>query len=188
MPRHKREQAFRVAAPSTPEDARVVSDEAVDTLELREERLVAHKDLREIGEIEVRTEVDEIPGQLEVEAYREEVTIEHEPVGEMVSEREEPWEENGVLIVPIYEEQVVVSKRLILRERMHIRRVATTERRLFQDTLRRERLVVEDPSGTGLVHEVYPTDEPRETPAADTEQDSHETSGFFGSIVRKALE
>ena len=188
MPKQRREQAYRVAGQPTSGDAEVVSEEAVDTLELREERLVAHKDLREVGEIEIRTEVDETPGRLEVDAYREEVTIEHVPVGEAVSERDEPWEEDGVLIVPIYEEQLVVSKRLILRERMHIRRVATTERQLFQDTLRRERLVVDDPAGTGLVHELYPTDDSSETHPTEAEQDAEERPGFLGSIVRKALE
>jgi stress response protein YsnF len=66
----------------------------------------------------VRTEVKEIPGRLEVDAYREEIAVEHEPVGQLVSEREKPWEEDGVLIIPIYLEQLVVTKRLVLRERM----------------------------------------------------------------------
>ena len=35
------------------------------TLELREEQLVAHKNLRDLGEIDVRTEIDEVPGCLE---------------------------------------------------------------------------------------------------------------------------
>ena len=37
------------------------------TLELREERLVARKELRELGDIEVRTEIEEVPGRLEVD-------------------------------------------------------------------------------------------------------------------------
>ncbi|MBV9358449.1 MAG: YsnF/AvaK domain-containing protein, partial [Chloroflexi bacterium] len=131
------------------------TDDSERTLELREEQLVAHKELRELGEVEVRTEIEEVPGRLEVDAFREEVYVEHEPVGKAVSERTQPWEEDGALVVPIYEEQLVVSKRLVLRERLRIRRVRTTERQLFQDTLRQEHLVVEDPQGTGLVHEVH---------------------------------
>jgi hypothetical protein len=53
-----------------------------------------------------------------------------------------------------------VTKRLILREQLRIRRVATTRRELFEDTVRRERLVIEDPQHTGRVHERYPTDAP----------------------------
>ncbi len=63
----------------------------------------------------------------------------------------------GVLVVPIYEEQLAATKRLVLRERMRVRRIGTAERQLLQDRLRRERLVVEDPQHKGRVREVYPT-------------------------------
>jgi len=162
--------------------------ELVDTIELREEQLVAHKDLRDLGEIEVRTEVDDVPGRLEVDAYREEVVVEHEPVGDMVSQREKPWEEDGVLVIPIYEEQLVVTKRLILRERLRVRRVGTTERQLFEDVLRRERLVVDDPNRTGLVREQYPVDPVQERAEDDKHAEPGDEPGFLGSLVRKALE
>ena len=160
------------------------------TLELREEQLVAHKELRELGEVEVRTEVDEVPGRLEVDAYREEVQIDHEPVGTVVSERDDPWEEDGVLVVPVYEEQLVVTRRLVLRERLRIRRVGTTERQLFQDTLRRERLVIEDPQQTGLVHERYPTYASASSSATGEETHAREQAqgGLLEHLVRKVLE
>jgi uncharacterized protein (TIGR02271 family) len=168
--------------PSSAADAGA-DPESSETLELREEELVARKELRELGSIEVRTETTDVPGRLEVDAYREEVVIEHEPVGQVVSEREEPREEgDGVLVIPIYEEQLAVVKRLVLRERMRVRRVGTTERQLFEDTLRRERLVVEDPQQTGRVREVYPTAESD----ADGEPDRQE--GFVDRLVLKALE
>ena len=169
-----------------------VEDEQV--LELREEELVAHKELRAAGEIVVRTEVEQVPGRLEVDAFHEEVEIQHEPVGQMVSERQQPWEEDGALIVPVYEEQLVVSKRLVLKERLRIRRIGTRERRLFEDTLRRERLVVEDPQHTGLVHEMYPTEQvASETSLSERaeegeEKEKHSESGFLQNIVLKALE
>jgi uncharacterized protein (TIGR02271 family) len=163
-----------------------VDSEFSRTLELREEQLVAHKRLRELGEVELRTEIEEHPGRLEVDAYREEVVVEHEPVGEVVRERREPWEEDGVLIIPIYEEQLVVTKRLLLRERMRVRRVATTERQLFEDTLRRERLVVDDPAHTGLVREQYPTAE--SDGESDEEDDRSNEGGLLNQLVRKALD
>jgi uncharacterized protein (TIGR02271 family) len=136
--------------------------------------------------------VDEIPGRLEVEAYREEVEIEHEPVGETVSRRDEPWEDNGMLVVPVYEEQLVVTKRLILKERLRIRRIATTERQLFQDTIRRDHLVVDDPQQTRRVREVYPTEEANSSnsdrSSTGAEQTEMSSGGFLGNFVRKALE
>ncbi len=193
----KRPQAYKVSEPRYGEaplestGLEATDEEAEQTIELREEQLVANKHLQELGQIEVRTEVEEIPGRLEVDAYREEVLIEHEAVGQMVSEREKPWEEDGVLVIPIYEEQLVVTKRLMLKERMRVRRVGTTERQLFEDTLRRERVVVDDPNNTGLLREQYPTDEPEASPTHDKADPGEPTApegGFFEHLVRKALE
>ena len=155
-------------------------------LELREEQLVARKDLREVGEITVRTVIEEVPGRLEVEAQREEVEIEHVPMGQIVTERVGPYEEDGVLVVPIYEEQLVVVKRLMLKEHLRVRRVASTERQLFEDTLRRDRLVIEDPNNTQLVHEQYPTAD-GEHERDDRQRAEHEETGPLGQLMRKVL-
>ena len=154
-------------------------------IELREEQLVAHKDLRELGEVRIRTTVEEVPGRLEVEAQREEVEVEHVPVGQVVSERVGPYEQDGVLIVPIYEEQLVVVKRLVLKEQLQVRRVASTDRQLFEDTLRRDRLVIEDPQNTGLIHEQHPTGE--KVSEEGTEAAGHEEGGLVDKI-RKAFQ
>jgi uncharacterized protein (TIGR02271 family) len=122
--------------------------------------------------------VEEVPARLEVEANAEEVEVEHVPVGRVVSERTEPYQEGDVLVVPIYEEQVVVTKRLLLREELHVRRVITTQRQLVEDTLKKERVEIEDPSGTGLVHERYPSEEAVER--------GHE--GSLVDRVRRALQ
>ena len=153
------------------------------TIELREERLVPRKEMVDAGEIEIRKEIEEVPGRLELDAYREEVEVEHVPVGEAVSEKVEPWEENGALVVPVYEEQLVVTKRLVMKEKLVVRRVAGTERRLFTDTLRREKLVVEDPDNTGLVHEKYPPENQQQAESEEAKEDG----GVLHNIVRKAL-
>jgi uncharacterized protein (TIGR02271 family) len=142
----------RAATQETPQ----VGETFEQTVELLEEELVGEKEMRDVGEIRVRTVIEEVPGRLELEAAREEIHVEHVPVGEAVSERVEPWEEDGALIVPVYEEQLVVRKRLVLKEHLRIRRVAVTETELFEDRLQRERLIIEDPNDTGLVRELYP--------------------------------
>ena len=157
------------------------------TLELREEQLVARKDLREAGEIAVRTVIEEVPGRLEVEAQREEVEIEHVPMGQVVAERVGPYEEDGVLVVPIYEEQLVVVKRLVLKEHLKVRRVASTEHQLFEDTLFRDRLVVEDPNNTRLVHEQYATDGAHAGHDGHHDDAEREEGGPLGQLMRKVL-
>src|SRR5579864_9492085 len=184
------EQADPVEPPNIKADELSADEERV--IELREEQLVANKQLGDLGEIIVRTEIETAPARLEVDAMREEVEVVHEPVGQTVTQRDQPWEEDGVLVVPVYEEQLVVSRRLVLRERLRVRRVRTTERQLFEDTVRRDRLVIEDPQQTGLVHEIYPR-ENADSPdgsraAADTTSSDHEDGDFLTKLVTKALE
>jgi len=149
------------------------------TLQLRREELVAAKEMRHVGDVEIRTEVDHVPGRIEVEALHEDMEVEHVPVGRVVSQREAPREDGDVLVVPVYEEQLVVTKRLVLREELRIRRVPSTETRLFEEDLRRERLVVEDLEGGGLVHERYPSD-------ATDDGEPHEN--FFENLKRKVMQ
>jgi uncharacterized protein (TIGR02271 family) len=152
------------------------------TLELREEELVVQREMRDVGQVQIRTRVEEVPAHLEVDANVEEVVVEHVPVGRFVSERTEPRQDGDLLIVPIYEEQVVVTKRLLLREELHVRRVTSSRRQVFDDSLRRERVDVADPDNTGLVHERYPT------PDEDDDPDSDRERGGLVNLVRRALE
>ena len=162
-------------------------DQIEREIELREERLVVHKE-PEQAEIRVRIETEEVAGRLEVEALREEVEVEHIPVGQVVNERVAPWEEDGALVVPVYEEQLVVVKRLFLREHLRIRRLATTETHLFEDALRRERLRLEDPANTGLVREVFPAGRNDEGDGLKSDERAPEEGGILERVVRKAFQ
>src|SRR5581483_867435 len=98
----------------------------------------------------------------------------------------------GVLVVPVYEEQLVVVKRLCLREHVRGRRVATTDKRLFEDTLRRARLPVEDPSRTRLVRERFPAEGAfAATEGADVERrdsPAHNESGGLLETIKRAFQ
>ena len=152
----------------------------IERLELREEDLAVQRDVEQVGTVHVRTVVDTEPARLEVDAYSDEVEVEHVPVGQTVSERRAPWHEDDVLVVPVYEEQLVVSRRLVLREQVRIRRVRVERRELFEDTVQRERLIVEDPDRTGAIRERYPTD--------DAEAHPEEHGNAITDLVRKALQ
>jgi uncharacterized protein (TIGR02271 family) len=182
----------RLARPTTPGAGRA-SDEQVDTLELREEQLVPRKELEEVGRVRIRKAVEDVPRRLELDAYYEEAEVEHVPIGRVVKEREAAREEDGVYIVPIYEEQLVVVKRLVLKEEIHIRHQGATETRLFEETVRRERLVIEDPDRTGRVREHYATEQPEgERVAGDAVrgegEESPEEGGLLEKLGRKVLE
>lgn len=171
--------------------APVESDAGGPTVELIEERLVPHKQLRQVGEAVVRKQVEEVPGRVEVRAYRDEVEVEHVPIGQVVAERLPPWEENGVMVVPVYEEQLIAVKRLVLREYLRIRRLPTTTTQVFEDRLRRDRLVIEDPTGGELVHERFATTPGEsEAPARSAksgDQPERSPAGLIERLVRRLL-
>ena len=64
------------------------------------------------------------------------------PRGEAVFVVPAVREEGDTLIVPVIEEVLVVERRLVLKEEIRIRRVATTERKQGPVTLRSEDVVV----------------------------------------------
>jgi uncharacterized protein (TIGR02271 family) len=144
-------------------------------LELREEELVASKETVRSGVVRLRKQVEEAPVRLEIEELHDELEIEHVPVGQVVAERAEAREEGGMWIIPVYEEQLVTVKRLVLKEELHVRRLPARETRLVEDTVRRERLVIEDESVADRVHERYPTEE------------ADEKESFLDRTVRKVI-
>jgi uncharacterized protein (TIGR02271 family) len=186
-----------------PPAAREQAADLEDTLELREEELHVRREMREVGQATIRTRVEEVPARLEVEAATEEVEVEHVPIGTAVSQRRAPYQDGDVLVIPVYEEQLVVTKRLVLREELRVRRTRGLQRQLFEDTLRRERLEIDDPDHTGLVHEQYATTDEHgttvaeapagiaghDTPAAPGDQpEETEHEGLLSHLVRRALQ
>jgi uncharacterized protein (TIGR02271 family) len=132
------------------------TDERDETLRLYEEELVAHKEWRAVGDVVIRTEIVEEPSRVQVEATREDIEVEHVPVGEVVEQREGPREEDDAIVIPVYEEQIVVEKRLYLREYLRVRRFRTTETRSFNGTVRREKAKIDAPPDKDVVRERYP--------------------------------
>jgi uncharacterized protein (TIGR02271 family) len=144
-------------APPVGQEAQEHANGEPRTLRLHREELVAKKEPRVVGYVEIGTTTEELAGRLEVEAARQEVQIDHVPVGREVSEREGAHEQNGVLIVPVYEERLVVSKRLFLKEELHVRRLERRERHLFVDKLRREVVDIRRSDADAPVTDRYPT-------------------------------
>jgi stress response protein YsnF len=67
--------------------------------------------------------------------------------------------ENGVTIIPVLEEVLVVEKRLILKEEVHIRQTTSGEAVEVPVTLRRQHAVVERVSADGHVSEIPPKEQ-----------------------------
>jgi uncharacterized protein (TIGR02271 family) len=138
-------------ADATP--VRVVGDDGPQRLELREEQLVVHKEMRDVGEVRVSKHVVEVPQSVQAQVFHDEVGIQRVPVNQVVPERVAPWEEDGVYVVPVYEEQLVLVKQLVLKEQVRIERTPVPQTQEFQETVRREQLVMDDPRNPALTPE-----------------------------------
>lgn len=67
---------------------------------------------------------------------------------------------DGSVSIPILEEELVVTKRLVVRERVIVRKVTTTEHHRIEAELRRERLDLDADSGVEVEHEGSPNRDP----------------------------
>ena len=65
---------------------------------------------------------------------RTNVEVKRIPIGRLIDAMPPVKEDGDLTIVPIVEETLVVERRLLLREEVHIRRVQTTER--YQQTVK----------------------------------------------------
>lgn len=97
----------------------------------------------ESGRVRVHKTVSERDEPVEVVLKRQDLEVERVPVGRVVDRVPAPREEAGTLIVPVIEEVLVVEKRLMLKEELHIRRKNTEQTVRETVRLRAEAVSVE---------------------------------------------
>jgi uncharacterized protein (TIGR02271 family) len=120
------------------------------------EELEVQKRLVETGKVRITTQVHEREVLVDEPLWREEVEVTHVPIQRVVDAPLPIREEHGTLIVPILEEVLVVEKRLMLKEEIHIRTHRVEMRQPQQVTLRREDVGVErvpNPDTSAITHE-----------------------------------
>jgi len=118
-----------------------------------EEELVTGTRLVKTGSVKVRKEVERIQKEVEISSLRDSVRVTRIPVNRVVTAVPEVREEGGILIVPVVEEKIVIQKRLVLKEEIHIIRERVEERVKKSVTLERERAIVERLDRDGVVIE-----------------------------------
>ena len=124
------------------------SGEAVPLLveELRvEKRSVA------TGKVRVRSVVDCVEEVARATLEEQRVDVTRVPIGKEITEAPSVRTEGDVVIVPVLEEVLVVEKRLVLKEELHIRRHVTHENVEVPVTLRKQRGVVEHVTADGQI-------------------------------------
>ena len=108
-----------------------------------EEAIAVTTEQFETGTIRVRIEVDEALETVEVGLREDVFTASVVPRGIEASERLQPYEQGDDLVVPVYEERMVVEKRLFLKEEVRLTRLRRSTSQTQEVPVRRERAVVE---------------------------------------------
>ena len=121
-------------------NARTLSEEVIP---LAEETASVHKREVVTGRVRVQTRTDTIEELATADLRRETVEVTRVPIDQVVEAVPEIRTEGDLMIVPVVEEVVVIEKRLVLKEEIHIRRTAQTEAVEVPVTLRKQRAVVE---------------------------------------------
>jgi stress response protein YsnF len=108
--------------------------------------------------VSTRTDTFEDVARASLEGVTVEVT--RMPVGRQVETALEVQTQDGVTIIPVLEEILVVEKRLVLKEEIHIRCTVTHETIEVPVALRKQRAIIErlEPEARGPAREWKPTD------------------------------
>ncbi|WP_230532751.1 YsnF/AvaK domain-containing protein [Microvirga roseola] len=132
MAKHLQDSRFTGSNTSADEEA----------IPLAEEELRVGK--REVTDkVRVRTVTDVETELAHASLMSESVDVSRVPINRVVEQAPEVRTENDVTIVPVLEEVLVVEKRLVLKEELHIRRGVETEDVDVPVELRKQRAVVE---------------------------------------------
>jgi uncharacterized protein (TIGR02271 family) len=113
-------------------------------LVLHEEELELGKEVRDAGSVRARKRVEQEEVSELVPREFEQAEIERVPAAEGDSGEIETLPDGSVSI-PLLEEELVVTKRVVVRERIVIRKETQTEQREVRAELRRERLEIDAP-------------------------------------------
>lgn len=117
-------------------------DERAKVMPLTEEHLDVAKREVERGRLVVRTHVDTREELATIDLRQDEVEVERVPVDRVVEASPGVRAEDGVLIVPILEERLVLTKQLVLKEELRIRSRTRVEAFREPVQLRSERVEV----------------------------------------------
>ena len=108
----------------------------------REELKVGKREV-ETGRVRIHKVVREHEELIDTPLMHEEIDVQRVPVNRELDAPAQPRQEGDVLIVPVVEERLVVQKRLVLVEELHVRRRAVERPHQERVRLRSEEAVVE---------------------------------------------
>lgn len=127
--------------PDQPHSQETSSD--TEVIPITEEELHLDKRTVTTGKVRVQTSVDVETELVKTTLDGEAVEVTRVPVDRIVDRAPEVRTENDVTIIPVLEEVLVVEKRLVLKEELHIHRRRTVENVEVPVELRKQHATIE---------------------------------------------
>ena len=115
----------------------------VEVIALAEEEVRLDKRMVTTSKVRVRTIVDVETELAKATLDGETVEVTRVPIDRIVDQAPGIRVEDDVTIIPVLEEVLIVEKRLVLKEEVHIRKLATTEDVEIPVELRKQHAVIE---------------------------------------------
>jgi uncharacterized protein (TIGR02271 family) len=134
-----------------PEEARDETEDVV--IPVIEEEIAAGVKAVKTGAVRVDKHVEKRIRKLDTPLLHEDVEVRRVPVNRVVTEMPKPRRKGDTVIVPVVEEELVISKRLVLKEEIHMVKRRTKDRFVKEVELNRERAVVHRLDAEGRVLE-----------------------------------
>lgn len=125
--------------PDGPDHVEAVDD--LQTLLLHAEDVAVSKRMHKT-QVRVATTTRSREAVVEEDLTHNQVIVERVAIGRVVDVVPDVRQEGDVTILPVVEEIIVVERRLVLKEEVHVRRVRTTERHVETVTLREQEATV----------------------------------------------
>jgi uncharacterized protein (TIGR02271 family) len=118
-----------------------------------EEEVAAGVKAVKTGGVRVDKHVEKRIRKLDRPLLHEDVEVRRVPVNRVITEIPRPRRKGDTVIVPVVEEELVITKRLILKEEIHLVKRKTKDRFVKEVELDRERAVVHRLDAEGRVME-----------------------------------
>src|SRR5690348_8594172 len=124
-------------------------DRDVRVIPVIEEQLIAETEPVKTGSVKVQKHVQKSVKRVDLPITRDTAEVRRVPVNKVIDSVPRIRTSGDTIIVPVVEEEVVITKRLILKEELHIQRRHTRERVTRDVVVHRERAEVQrlDPEG-----------------------------------------
>jgi len=120
-----------------------MADDREQVVPLYKETVSVEKRRVERGRVRVTTRVTEHEEVVRQALEQEDVKVVRVPIDREVETRPDVRQDGDTTIIPLVEEVLVVERRLVLREEIHIRKTRRTEEVEQPVTLRSEEAVIE---------------------------------------------